>query len=363
MSSVEISNRAPQLDGILQSAMRNRLFLCILALHVVGGSIVSYHLGIPFWTELGYSLATILSKLIKYTFVIGSGFLVLRFIYAAIWVKPAKPIHWIINDTKEFISEYVKVTDGIVCFLSIGFLMTSFTCLKNMIPQINPFSWDIFFSQLDQTLHGGYDVWRLLWPVLGNPYITTIINVAYHLWFVLIYITMFVASFDKRNPQRGMVYLVAFALVFILGGNILATIFSSVGPVYFEHFGFGDTYVQQMQNLRELNQISPVWALAVHENLLMAFQDGGIVKGISAMPSMHVASSVIMALFAFRYSRWLGWAFTIFAFLILVGSVHLAWHYAVDGYLAILVALFCWWLANALTKRFYTAPETTSQQI
>jgi membrane-associated phospholipid phosphatase len=76
----------------------------------------------------------------------------------------------------------------------------------------------------------------------------------------------------------------------------------------------------------------------------------GVLAGISAMPSMHVATSVLMALYAARHARWAGWIMWIFAGLIQIGSVHLGWHYAVDGYLGGIVALAAWraglWLAE-----------------
>ncbi|MES0825190.1 phosphatase PAP2 family protein [Ruegeria sp. SCP11] len=339
----------------LSSALwRNRLFLSIVLLHMFAGAVFSALNGLPYWELLLSSLRAILWKIFKYTNVFAAFFLFWRFIYAAFWVKPAKPIHWMISDTRQYLSKYVRVVDGTLCFVFVAVLANTFTCLKNMIPVFVPFSWDPMFAELDRMLHGGFDVWTLLWPVFGYPFVTTVINLAYHVWFVLLYVLVFVAAYDRREPERGMVYLVAFALTFIIGGNVLATLFSSVGPVYYQEFGFGDTYVQQLRNLEMLNEISPVWALNVQEMLLNNYYNDGWVRGISAMPSMHVASSALMALYAFRFSRWLGWAFTIFAVVIQIGSVHLAWHYAIDGYLGTLVALVCWYLAQVLTRVFYS---------
>jgi membrane-associated phospholipid phosphatase len=41
----------------------------------------------------------------------------------------------------------------------------------------------------------------------------------------------------------------------------------------------------------------------------------------------------------------------VFAAIIAVGSVLLAWHYAVDGYAGAAIALACWWLAGRLARR------------
>jgi len=60
------------------------------------------------------------------------------------------------------------------------------------------------------------------------------------------------------------------------------------------------------------------------------------------MPSLHVAIAVLQALLGWRLSRKLGLILTGYAVIVLLGSVHLAWHYAVDGYLSILLALIVW---------------------
>ena len=72
--------------------------------------------------------------------------------------------------------------------------------------------------------------------------------------------------------------------------------------------------------------------------------------GISAFPSMHNAMATIFALVTWRTNRKLGIAFVIFAALILIGSVQLGWHYAVDGYGAIAIALVCWWIGGVVAR-------------
>ena len=62
------------------------------------------------------------------------------------------------------------------------------------------------------------------------------------------------------------------------------------------------------------------------------------------MPSMHVAFVTLNAFFLSGFGRrWAvaGWSF---AALILFGSVYTGWHYAVDGYLSILVVSAIWYL-------------------
>ena len=67
---------------------------------------------------------------------------------------------------------------------------------------------------------------------------------------------------------------------------------------------------------------------------------------------MHVGSTVLMALYGFSLNRRLGQALTVFAAVILMGSVLLGWHYAVDGYAGALIAVLAWTAAGALVRRF-----------
>jgi hypothetical protein len=79
--------------------------------------------------------------------------------------------------------------------------------------------------------------------------------------------------------------------------------------------------------------------------------------GISAMPSVHVAVAVLFALLGWRISSWLGWIFSLYAGVILIGSVHLGWHYAVDGYLSIAGALAIWAVVGMLRRVHRRAPN------
>jgi len=76
----------------------------------------------------------------------------------------------------------------------------------------------------------------------------------------------------------------------------------------------------------------------------------GLGAGISAMPSMHVSMALLVALSAAKISR--AGAFCGYAFFaaILVGSVHLGPHYAVDGYVSVAVTLVAWTVAGRLAR-------------
>jgi membrane-associated phospholipid phosphatase len=74
-----------------------------------------------------------------------------------------------------------------------------------------------------------------------------------------------------------------------------------------------------------------------------------MLNGISAMPSMHVAMAVLFALVGWKTNRGLGALLTIYAILIQIGSVHLGWHYAVDGYASAAAVSSLWLVVGRLT--------------
>ena len=102
--------------------------------------------------------------------------------------------------------------------------------------------------------------------------------------------------------------------------------------------------------LNEVNQNHTIFALTAMNELWKNYETGtGLINGISAMPSMHVGASILFAILGFASGKkWLGYLLSAFAFLIFIGSIHLGWHYAIDGYAGAVVAVVCWWVAGKI---------------
>lgn len=60
------------------------------------------------------------------------------------------------------------------------------------------------------------------------------------------------------------------------------------------------------------------------------------------------------------YSRRAGIALTLNAVVIMIGSVHLGWHYALDGYVGALGTVVVWWLVGQLLKRTHAGLNVIS---
>jgi hypothetical protein len=106
-----------------------------------------------------------------------------------------------------------------------------------------------------------------------------------------------------------------------------------------------------MAGLYEIDSVTPLRALRVQEWLWNGYLGLGHFQGISAMPSMHVALPVLFALVSFKANRWLGWLFVAYTVVILVGSVHLGWHYAIDGYVSVAAVMGIWGAVGWFVRR------------
>jgi hypothetical protein len=160
-----------------------------------------------------------------------------------------------------------------------------------------------------------------------------------------------------ERPELRLQYVISYLLCWTLLGTLLAIVGASVGPCFYRDF-YGDGHFDPLMNyLRHMNESVPLPALKVQGKLLewATHHRHEIGSGISAFPSMHLSTSTLYALFAWRVSRGWGLAATAFLGLIFLGSIHLGYHYAVDGYASLLLTPPIWW-ASGLWARAILAP-------
>jgi hypothetical protein len=155
------------------------------------------------------------------------------------------------------------------------------------------------------------------------------------------------------------------SLAWALIGSLAATLLSSAGPCYYGLVVDGpNPYTPLLDYLHGVAQTMTIGAFGLEVHLPLTSQmlqdmlwqsystsDFGMVRGISAAPSMHLASTWLIARLAWSIggkTRIFGAAFLSFIF---VGSIHLGWHYALDGYLAMAMAWVLWRAVGWLLDR------------
>ncbi len=84
-----------------------------------------------------------------------------------------------------------------------------------------------------------------------------------------------------------------------------------------------------------------------HEKLWLRYRTWG---GITAMPSMHIAITTVVALVLVRTRAWLAVVAVPLWLFMMVASVHLGWHYAIDGYASALGAGAIWYGSGRVAR-------------
>ena len=333
----------------LASVLRAHLWLvAIILLYLAAAYLVARHHGLT--QSMSVSIYGFLVP--QMTGVYLFFFALFYLAYVMVVVRPARLIRHLVTDIQGNWLVTERLFGGLVIVLIQQVFFSIFTSMKAMIPVINPFSWDATLAEWDRTLHGGVDPWALMHPVIGYPLVTTVINFLYQCWLFVLFGILVWQAFALNDQRLRMQFFVTLLVLWVLLGNVGATLLSSAGPVYFGRItGLEDPYQPLMSYLRAASEVSPVWVLEVHDRLWNAYvaDSNQLGKGISAMPSIHVATSVLFALTTWRVSRLLGAVFWGYAAVVMVGSVHLAWHYALDGYVAAVATCLLWLGAGWLT--------------
>lgn len=339
-------------DGFLSllrlSLNAHGLLLSAAFVHVLG--FVLLHLVVPGMGSKpgGEILAGILFFSVPAVLFGLMGFL---FIDMAIHEKPDHPIAALLRRMKSVLTDPVRMANGLPAALALVIFMYVFTMLKAYVPVINPFAWDQTFDAWDRALHFGYRPWELLQPILGYWPVTFLINLNYNMWFVVMNVFWAYYAFLANPGVERTRFFLAYVLIWMLGGGVLAVLFSSAGPCYFTNLGFSpDPYAPLMAYLNEANGHAPIWALMTQNMLWDLHADGSAFGGVSAMPSMHNATALLFVLASAGRPRWLRVTLILHCAFILIGSVHLGWHYAVDGYVAMALAAGLWWIAGPVAR-------------
>lgn len=215
-----------------------------------------------------------------------------------------------------------------------------YSWLKVALPLLRP---DVLSDEslfrLETALHFGVNPGRLLqglfpfralWKVLDGYYATFFLT-------VIAGVGWFGATVSSRDRAR---FAAGFTLLWVLGSWFyLAT--PSLGPCYVLKGDYADVRASMPR------QSATMDLLFAHYGRVRSFYrrpegtDISPYLGIAAMPSLHVAAQAFLMLFARRRSRTLFLSYAVLTALTFFTAVVSGWHYAIDGYAALLLAWFC----------------------
>lgn len=237
----------------------------------------------------------------------------------------------------------------------IVLFMGSFTTFKTLMPMLmGGFPYDRILADIDVHLHGGVEPGQVLASLFSHPLVLKALQWNYTVpWMALTFVPIFFVAIDA--PHLRLRYCLTFVLVWAILGNLLACLFLSAGPIFYVDIT-GDA--ARFDAVKQI--LDGTLGSTFHRYLWQAFAEGtvGLGTGISAFPSLHVAAAMMNALFLRDLNRIAGLAGFAYVAVILVSSVLLGWHYAVDGYASILVV----WLLHGALKRVFEGEENPSSE-
>lgn len=216
-----------------------------------------------------------------------------------------------------------------------GLNMITFMWTKPLLNYLVPFWADPHMAAFDRAIFQT-DPWKLVsW--LNHWAVAPI----YHRgWFALMILTLLLVLAKPSSRVRSAL-LLSYFILWSVAGPVVHIALPTAGPVFYERLGYGSDFTNIPLTDEMTRMGDYLWAIYSERSF-------GPGAGISAMPSLHIATTTWCVLaFAYLYKRWV-LPIGAFGFLIFMMSVSLGWHYAVDGIVGSILAV----LSFAVAYRF-----------
>jgi hypothetical protein len=235
-------------------------------------------------------------------------------------------------------------------------MASSFSAAKSALHFAVPFYLDLPLADFERALFG-QDPWRISHALLG--WATPAIDRMYLSWLLVVLVAFNIVLLSKPSALKTR-SLIAYLVMWPVVGTVGSYLFSSAGPLFYHSVFGGSAFSDLIPTLRHDGANG---ALSLRDILWQSYssQTPTLGGGISAMPSMHVGMACWLALTvraAFPRMQWAGW--TYFA-LIWLGSVHLGWHYVLDGVGGAVGATLIWLIAPSLAYRGRFTPAVQAE--
>ncbi len=177
-----------------------------------------------------------------------------------------------------------------------GLNLVAFMWIKPLLNVLVPFWADPLLADLDAALFLGHEPWTLLqwlnFPAAGMIY--------HPVWFLSIMLGLLLAIAAPSSPDRSAVLLGYFVL-WTLVAPLVHSALPAAGPIFYEAMGYGPRFAAMPVNPETAGVAEYLWQF-------YASGSTGAGNGISAMPSMHVTTSmwVVIAVWTARgdWCRW-----------------------------------------------------------
>jgi hypothetical protein len=223
------------------------------------------------------------------------------------------------------------------------------------------FALDAHLASVDRSIFGT-DAWQLTHSLLPSPWATQVIDIFYHPLFFPMSIGIALCSFMAPQSELRFRYLLGYTLLWSVVGSMFAFLMPAAGPC-FDYFFHGnavdfrpltDLIASQQAYLHSVGAPG-LYSPSYQEHLLSLFGSDGVALGggISAIPSLHNGMTALFVCAAISWDKRLAFILVPYSLLIWFGSVHLGWHYAIDGVVGNILAIACWMMTRSVTPQAY----------
>ncbi len=255
----------------------------------------------------------------------------------------------------------------VLCCIFLGAFSTVKTAMPLIVEHLGQvqFFADPFFAEFDRLLHFGVDPWRFAHGVTHGFGLDNFANHA-SLFYGLVWCIpafylpaiLLLLGEDRRTVVH---FVTLYVFAWVILGNVVALIGSSAGPVYYDRLFLTDRFADLHPSMMAAGLKDSFFGL-VQDQLWTAYQEKmqTVGSGISAFPSLHLATATILAVYLSSKGRLFGAIGWTFVAVILFISVWNGYHYAIDGYFSIAVM---WGLDRYLRLRWSDHAGTVATEV
>ena len=305
-------------------------------------------------------LAAYMVQILGKSLVASSTMIFALLVLPAILSDPAAPLKAALERARQLGA--MRMTTSFALLVAVLNAHGAYTLLKRLLALPYGFVWDTTLANFDRWLHFGVDPWRYLQPLANNSTLLFAIQSNYGAgWGVFIMAMLTWICVSPRADASRTRYLITYLLILFGLGTVIAFAGSSAGPIFYGAVT-GDT--ARFADLHAfLGQVgyAPGSVLMLHDYLWQAYtsHELNIGSGISAFPSVHLATTTFAALVISEHSKRGGILAFLYLALILFSSVVLGWHYAVDGYFSIIVVTAFHYASRKIERRWARKEQGT----
>jgi membrane-associated phospholipid phosphatase len=231
-------------------------------------------------------------------------------------------------------------------------ILFAYITLKSIIPVVNARLYDHQFNAMDYFLFLKHYPTELSIQWIPVSW-TGLLSFGYRFYFLLNIIafsSIYCAVSDRRIFYR---MVIAFSLTYILGLSLYFC-FPAQGPIYhypdqFEVIRSPMSETSTYEFQRSLWTVYEQVKQHTPKDFCELTKDSGVLSGIAAFPSLHIAVSCVLLYFLFRYHRVIFWLCFLPFWLMVVSTVYFGWHYVVDNIAGFILACVVLHLVKRMT--------------